>query len=421
MKDPDPSNKKKTDKILVIGSDVKIKGVVSFEWKNIPKDLNFADFNKVIINLYSIYLDNKKIYNFNLNEFSNNLTGLIWNKNAEIIAIGRPLELTKNDYYVDCYSWLPNKIIVKEVEGDTFSDVKKEFEWYFKLIEKWPFYFEEKSRENKDYKVILMYPLAKSINDKPLGVIIKHKKLRKEDESAFIILLPPTTKIPVSDSIRLIIEKRYDFEISSEEPAWVEKYKLPSQKDMEEKIKIMEEDIKKQIIQRDNLLDQLKKLKDKNKLLYEKGFSLQESVLECISLLGAKLEDVPDKTKEDGRFVDPQGRKYMIEIKGSNGQMQRKDIRELDDWIDHATKTEGWKGKGLLIGNYLCDKKITDRKDIISPNEEKALKRFEFCFLKTTQLFKALESLEKKNFDQKNFWNKIHKSTGSVDLPDIEN
>lgn len=406
------------ERILVIGCNLGIKSIFSYNWDEIPKYFNIADFNKVIIHLPPInFEENKRIYN---KLKKHNVFNLIGNNNAEIIVIGIP---KKEAYpYNSNYDWLPIFLKYTYSKGDTFQKITPEFKWYFSFVNEWFFHFEYYSEKDRHCEIKEMESLAKNIYGKPLGIRLKYVLKERSEliQSANIIWLPPPTKVDDSKAIIEILQNRYGICISTIEPEWVMKYRLPSERDIEKNIIEIAQKIEKEEYKIENLNKDLDKIKHKKKLLYEKGDTLREVVLESLKGLGAKLNGVKDKKKEDGRFTDPFDRKYIIEVKGSKDQLKRGDIRQLDDWVKSAQLEENWEGKGVLVGNYLCVLDIAERKNIVNNNEINALGRFGFSFLKTTQVFKALQLLENGSFNKKEFWNLIYDSNGLVDLPDLE-
>ena len=401
------------NKYLAIGTKIESKALVSYEWEDVPADLNLADFDRVIIDLYTIYKNPDKIKYLQLEKY--NIHNLVFNADAEIIVIGIPGYIRYEGSSYSVLWWLPIEPKYADCKGDTFKSIKNEFEYYFKLVDEWYYHFEktfaELDREKirrifRDVDILgegiepTTYILAENIYGKPLSLKIQYL-IAYEGEliktSAKIIWLPPPTKVETEEAIVEILKERYEIILIQDEPDWVNRYKLPVQTDIENRLDNLNEKIGKLNKQKDDAKEELQEELFLRKLLYEKGEALEKVVLATLKILGADIQEVKGENVEDGRITDPYGRNYIIEIKGRNGQLKRDDIRQLNDWIQKAMLEEDWMGKGILIGNYFSDKKLAEREYPIHKNEKNPLKRFEFSVIKTT----------------------LYNTNGLCDLPDL--
>lgn len=218
---------------------------------------------------------------------------------------------------------------------------------------------------------ISINPLAKSVSGFPVAfsfyyysnVSQKQKSVTKQImiRTATTFFLPPTTSIPVIEGIKLILQNRYKLILESETPEWVNEYKLPEQLDVEYKIGEYEKEIKNLERNIEKLHEPLHQVSSFQKLLYETGKNLRNIVLDALENLGAKV-DRTDISQDDGRFIDPFGRKATIEVKGVEKSVKRKDIRQLEDWMDTAKEKDNWESKGILIANTYIKFPLKERK-----------------------------------------------------------
>jgi hypothetical protein len=165
---------------------------------------------------------------------------------------------------------------------------------------------------------------------------------------------------------------------------------------------------------------QLTEVKRFHKMLYETGEDALEPVVrEALRQLGAQVTDPPPRSgKEDGRLVSPAGDNGMLEIKGPQGPLKLRDVRQLDQWVRDAIAEEEWESKGLLIVNAYHKTPLADRGNPFPDNCIKAAKRFEICLMTTSQLFRALVVDQRGELDRDQFWATIFDTNGPCSLPD---
>jgi len=198
----------------------------------------------------------------------------------------------------------------------------------------------------------------------------------------------------------------------------VNDYKTNVQKEIEMQIKQLESD-KNQIENlfqvQNNLLSNEVKFQ---KLLFEQGENLQSVVHDAFELLGAEVDRRDIKT-DDGKILINKMNKGILEIKGKKHCIERKDIRQLEDWKDNAEKIERFPRKGIFIANCFIDKKISEREEYFPKDSAKKAQTEGFCLLKTSQIFKAICQLKENKFNKEKFWETIFSTNGVAKIEDI--
>jgi hypothetical protein len=321
-----------------------------------------------------------------------------------------------------------------EAQGEEIRDVVKEYSYYFSKVKCWNRQLKYKTiREirksgqsinrwagenmfGSDEFAFQFQSIANTVSKHPIAVVFNYQS--HDQLTTKVVCLPKTTEIPAIEGIKLILKHRYDFKFESELPEWVECFKLPEQMEIEDKISDLDNkkfEIDKEI---NSLSIRLKENKKFQKLLYESGNSLEDTVYDALELIGATV-DRTEKYQDDGLFTDPFDRKYTLEIKGIVKSAARSHIRQLEDWKEKAEVDNGWKGKGLLIVNAFRELPLQERR---VPFPVDCVEKAEFekiCLLTTTQLFKALQTFQEGKLDRKEFWDAIYNSNGICDLPEL--
>jgi hypothetical protein len=451
-------------RILLIGSSLSHSSIDSFKWHELPEDYNIGDHDVVIIDSTSFEAENEE-YRFTNNPISpNHFKSFLSHSENELILIGEPYHFEiKIDSWITFYGFrqlFPEFPDLISIEGQEIRDKDNDFIYYLDHVKKWSFHLYTKKDELPlekgsiekfhgifdDYDVrralrqaiINIKPLAKSVSQYPIAfsfnytILIPKMSTSKTNvygeplvekiepiSTANTFFLPPTTSLPVIEGIKLILQNRYNLILESETPEWINEYKLPEQLDVEYKIGEYEKEIKNLEGNIEKLQEPLHHVNSFQKLLYETGENLRNIVLDALENLGAKV-DRTDISQDDGRLIDPFGRKATIEVKGVEKSVKRKDIRQLEDWMDTAKEKDNWESKGILIANTYIKNPLNKRKEPF-PNDcsKKAISE-EICLITTTQLFKALQHLQENEFNQEDFWDSIFNTNGKCDLPELQ-
>jgi hypothetical protein len=441
-------------KILVVGVSISSKGIASYLWEKLPKNLNFADFNVVILDM-TRFTDSKFIDSLpcdDLITFSY-FENFLYCKTNELIVIGKPFSYQKPSdpgirvfKFTDYFPHYPEFI---DASGDGIKEINQEYEFYFINVKNWNmhlksnlFYYEFKLDVEPDFihdnfikfskptYFTTINPIALTLTKHPIAFSFQnsidfHRQITsgttqmKTYYTANVINLPSPTKVSTEEAIKSILINRYKMTLELSIPDWVKEYKNIIQSKIEsnlknlnaEKIKI-ESNIQEQILL-------LKEEENFQKLLYEQGAVLQSIVHDTLQLFDAEVDRIDEK-KDDGKIVDPNGRKGILEIKGKSKSLARKDIRQLDDWKDIAEKNEGYEMKGIIIANCFIGEPLSKRENYFPDDCIKKAKANEFCLLKTSQLFKAICLLKENRLNKNDFWDEIFKTNGVCKLEDFK-
>ncbi len=420
-------------KILVIGHDLCLRRITSFSWDSLPKNLNIADFNAVIIDFSPLQRD--KVGHPELNKvFTKNRWNLMFNTRAEVVLVGvaANMRMSKGEgiygQYKELTSWLPASLKYTSASGDTIRNVREGYSFYFKLVTCWQFYFDKAFYKSESLEEIskalsilvddismIEEPLARNVYGKSLGCKfnfeVKSSRCRSTRKTCDIIWLPPATSVDSIDAIRLLLKEKYDLFSESHRPIWLSGSSMPSIDKLKKKIEDIEQKAISLSQEKTKFMSTLRDREYLFDLLFEQGDVLENAVRKVLAELGCQIIPVSNKSQEDARFIDPNGMNWICEIKGRKTQLKRVDIRQLDDWLKQAMLNENWKGCACIIGNYLCEIQPSNRQEIVSDNERTALERFGFTLIETTALFECVKNMESSTYDAKNYWAKAAQKT----------
>lgn len=457
-------------RILVLGQVLQTRVVTSYSWDSLPRNLNVADYDSVILDFVSFIEDRKLAGGINLELLPTReqFGRLIFSEESEVIAIGVPnteigFEDPEDDdsagivrrlpFYAGTFVtwWLPAFPRIISESGEEIRDIDQEFEYYFRHVQQWSYHVTNEMLDNlprysggSEYLRVIdprtarlsgsVSSIANTRFQQPIAFELKfwalaEKRIVRMDEEPFellkesgrIIWLPPPTTITRSDAVRLILQERYGIGTVQEPPAWVQMYPLPNEIPLQEEILRLDQGIQR--LEEELAAIQLGLDEEQwfRGLLYEQGENVLEPIVrDSLRILGAQVEDPHRRGREDGRLIDPSGRSGMLEIKGRGGTLRLSDVRELHDWVSDAVANEGWDGKGLLIANLFNNEPPSERRDIFPRNAVQTAERFDQCLMTTTQLFRALRSNQRGALDVQEFWDAIFGTVGICTLPELE-
>ncbi len=414
-------------KILIIGHKLKIKGINSFSWYDIPDDLNLADYDNVLI-------DFSVIEKYPFPEVENitdkNIWNLIFNKNSELIFIGTPELIQthgkKNSPYGSFYSplgLLPFEPEWTKEKGNKINVVDDKYLFYFNFVKEWSFHFDyiyNKPNENKIEKIkqalkfpinaiaVSYTPIATNGYNRPIGCKFNFKAKRTNSdfviESCPIIWLPPVLYDNKDKAILIILQEMFKQKQNIEKPNWLSSYTLISMEKIQIEISQIDIDIIKMMEKKKNKMSKYEQRERFTRLLYEQGINLEEIVIDALKELDCEILETTNGNNEDIQFKDLNGCRWVVEVKGKKGCLKRDDIRQLDDWVKNLILNKDWKGYAIIIGNYYYEINPKDRDSPLTDTENASIKRFGFTLLTTFELFKAIRDKEKGNYNAKEYW-----------------
>ncbi len=420
-------------KILIIGHKLKKKGINSFNWYEIPDDLNLADYDVVLID-FSV-IDKDPFPEVGNIEFKNHWN-LIFNCDAKVLIIGTPKSIhmkgESGSPYGSFFSplyLLPCTPEWTDIKGNKIKEIDNKYQFYFKHVKEWFFHFDymyfplekfrlEMIRQSLKIQIsdikITYTEIAKNGYNKPISCVFLFNAIDNNDNqnirSCPVIWLPP-----VSDDkdkiIYEILDNLFEFEDYIEKPKWINNYFLTSMKNIIESINEIDSKINKLIENKREKIIELEKRTRFTKLLYEQGSNLEIIVSDALKELDCIILNKTIGNNEDIQFKDPNGNNWIVEVKGRKGCLKRDDIRQLDDWVKKLILEENWQGYALLIGNYFNEDIPSNRKSPLTDNEKNTLQRFGFSLLTTYELFQVIQQKENSKYDSKNYWDFISKKS----------
>lgn len=430
---------KEKPRILVIGSTGHSREVTSVTWRDsIP---NVADYDAVFVDLtpldHEYDLPNPTYYPTlpTRDSFVKLLEsgGRVW-----VIAVPPVSKEWEDSATWSNYEWCPILPKLCFEKGETIKDIEAPYDAYFAHLQKWSFYFEEidtsflhewyhlDSTEVPHLSRVetKTSPIAQNRYDKPLGIAVRHTvykgyKYRGSKLSSVekipgqMYLLHPPSEISSKEAIDILLRDLFDISIREPEPEWASRLRVPKQDVMEKNIQKAKTLIEAKQAEIDVASTELAERRKFVELLYQKGERLQELVWEALENIGATVTRPTVDNKEDGWISTPFG-EGVLEIKSSKGSASFDDVRQLDGWVLNGKK-KGKEYKGILIGDYFCDKPLTSRRKPFPANVIKEAEKREQCLLTTRQLFEAHCAVQ-EGADGKAFLEKIMTTIGPCTL-----
>lgn len=437
--------------ILVLGSTPHTHLITAYTWDNLPQYINIADYDVVILNFVPL-LDKDFAKSIDVNTLPriNQFIELLFSNESEIIAIGMPGSSFGNNPYQYVGFWLPIRLKFVNESGEQIRNIDPEFDYYFQQVRTWFFYVNGRYKDFQypsDYLSIVdakannlkfdIEPIATTRFEKPIAFKLKfsavyvdqtmyslpEQKVHIIKDSGSVIWLPPPTETSDYDAVNLILNKRYGLRLEEASPSWIEVYKLPHQIPIEAEILHCEHEMQRLESELTIAIQKLQTATQFHKLLYEQGVDgLEPVVRDALRELGATVYDPPPKeNREDGRLIDPKGRKGILEIKGRNKSLKLDDVRQLDQWVRDALFADSSENnKGILIANMYCGQAIEQRHKPFPPNCIEMANIAGHCLITTTQIFSAICYHQQGKLDRNNFWDMIFNTNGICLLPELK-
>lgn len=325
----------------------------------------------------------ERYYNYYLSPFS---------LKTEKVPKGSVISPSEN-YIFDSY--------IKNVKSFSFYLHCFEVSFYLKTI------FEAKNEHaRKILQVIKSKHAVTRIVSDPTSSVVDHSNhdiatalriITDSGDTGFVVYLPPTTKIPVAESIGDILSKYGKDRNLEVLPEWTATIDIPGLKDaqneinelLDEKNKL-EESIQTAKLQEQNLLNHYR-------LLTSKGTALEDATYDAFKILG-----LPEINRgrgiefEDGIFEIknfPDFKYAVIEIFGTEIRSNLGKLRQCKQWIDDYFES-GSDVKGIYICNQNRLKpypeSMTERIRI-EERENKYAKNQNICIIPSCVLFESVK------------------------------
>jgi hypothetical protein len=431
-------------RILVLGQSGFASRVRSYEWADVPADLNIADYDSVVIDLVPLQFDDDlRDEAFqravpNAREIGN----LLFSKGSELITIDLLHPDRPSKQFGPWYS--PVWLFWDGDQGEAIHSVSSEFSWYFGHVERYFSCFTgtysprdpeaESFAQANDHTAnsagLAMRSLAKTRFGKPIAVEAQLASVRTDDfgrkeplreTDGTWIILPPLTDGTHPQAVELILRERYGVAVKASAPSWVGAFVLPRQAEADTRLDQARADQKAAAVRVAEAEHARAEAGRFARLLYEREEALEPIVLDALAELGASVEQPKRPGREDGRLTDPSGRHAILEIKShSSGPVKLRDVRQLHQWDADAIADEDWIGKPILIVNAHASTPVGQRSAAIEGQTLRTVERFGCAVLTTSQLYQALHDDQQGALNRSEFWDAVLSADGVIDLPEPE-
>ena len=180
-------------------------------------------------------------------------------------------------------------------------------------------------------------------------------------------------------------------------PDWLQKYSF----------NIKNENLK----EIEHLKDEINKYEVIEQLLYGTSTPLEESVVYCLDLVG--FQNVAHHKNEDIEDISFtfNGKKYLIEVKGKTKKADKRDITQLDSWVQRALNS-GYKAdelEGILVVNHDRTEDPANRTEPLTDKAKEFLKHYKYKFFTTKFLFDIIKKILSESMDEEKVKAKIIK------------
>lgn len=371
-------------RILVLGaSRMAGRSVTSFAWDHLPPDLNVADYDTVILDFTPWVVDRRLAEGLVVDSLptTQQFARLLFSEGGEVVAIGVPDARAgggPDGPYQTATWWLPAFPPLVVESGEAIRVVDEAFGFYFDAVKRYGFhvgselviardswaieYVRSAVPEAVDFRGVLR-PIAATRFHQAIGFAINlvafregssRSKVEVARVSGDAIWLPSPTEVSSREAIELLLAERYGVRSERPMPEWAAQYSLPREQPVRQQIDELNLALQEEMSELATAQQRLRSESRFRILLYERGEDVLEPVVrDALRALGADVADPTVKGREDGRLIDPGGRRGMLEVKGRRGALRLADVRELDQWVRDALINESLASKGLLIVNAL--------------------------------------------------------------------
>ncbi len=279
----------------------------------------------------------------------------------------------KSSSGISNYDFLPFNIQMEDRVIETFSEKKKN--GYLSFIDVASGYFDRKvdatylqsklvSNDDTSYGWRLI-PMLESLDKKAVAFYVGLYKYNRLWESSLatyqwkiddkyggaVFFYPPTTLIDPIQGLNSIVKGNKDDDPQIDPPDWFSTLTFPGEEDC--RIRISELEIKKS-----SITDEIKKEEKKitSFLAFKWALRLKDEPLEraidnIFEFLGLSIQN--GKPSEEDRILTEEGVSIPIEIKGHEGGMRGRDIRQIIFRTDNAINSNG-QVKGIMVVNPYC-------------------------------------------------------------------
>ncbi|MDO9576157.1 MAG: hypothetical protein Q7J55_06490 [bacterium] len=279
---------------------------------------------------------------------------------------------------------------------------------------------------NEDKQIIAIHKGSKY----PVAIYFKHGE-------GFILLLPYFADENIG-VIKLFLNEilptiRSDL-FEDKENRWLHdsRYYIPSLLDLTNKRKSIREEYVLKIGEIDKKIEKIQKKEQNifNKLLTSKKEELKETVTHWFKYIGFTVVDVdkywkkedPSRQMEEDLWLFQKKKPKMcedevilVEVKSSTGGATDDDVATVQKYKGRRMKEfRHINIKGLLVGNYFCNKSAHSRKLPFSDNQVKDAERDGNALLTTYELFEAIRMEKLGELGKTDIQVKIRETSGVI-------
>jgi hypothetical protein len=424
-----------TRRILVLGS-APHAGVDCFKWDDIPPNISLADYETIIINLVRDEETSGSVSGGRPLPSARQFARQLFSQDSEIFVIGNPTTnlASRSGQYAYGTWWVPLAPEIHLESGSVFEVVDSKFDYYFRHVSEWSFFWSEPFQANLDpaeYARIVqpkatgLVPVIDPIAETRFGGLLAFRiffVLTRDGggeaiESGSIYWFPAANKLTSLENVNLVLREEYGILAESPIPEWALNYSLPKEELVSEEIVTLEAERTRIEAGLESAQRRLELESRFRALLYERGEVLERVVRDALATLGAEVEVRP-RDREDGRIRVPLQPVGIIEIKSHKSAVSIRDIRQVQHWVSDAIADENLECKGILIANAFVDTPLYERTRACEENAARVASRFEVAILTTSQLFFAIRQQQRGELDVEEFWSIVMGSNGLCGIPD---
>lgn len=440
-------------RILVIGSG-QPRSVASVGWLDPWPAL--ADFDVVILNLAGLdrftLIRLSNIDKERLSRMRSEIFDLLLS-NGEVYCLLSPfLAFGSTVYGPDGsaepewsnYQWSPLGFSTTEIRGESvLLEEGAKFEEYLRQVTRWDCYLnpsanvsyleERLGREGQvgaDEEVFWQsLPLALNRYGKAVAASLcfgVRQRDAREDActkirwvSDFIHLLPIPNRVTVEQGIDLLIEEARGLPARSLSPEWVQLYRVPGEKNLEQKLGETLRRIQAAEREQKQLFQMHRDLQRCKGLLFEHGENLKRILAEVFRRLGYAVRSYAPGTEL--LVVETRQGKLIVDAAGRSGPAQAEDLQLLLKYAIYAQEDDGRIWKGLLVfSHYRLDDPTQPRPPAFPPDVLRTAREMHLGLATAEGMFAAFCAIRQGSMLVEELTDRLLKTTGALELPSAE-
>ena len=333
----------------------------------------------------------------------------IYTGKQEVSGTGRSSRITNIVNFIDTDSFSPTKFNTTKATGQNIEFIdKKAKEIFSKYIDCFEYYsFTDKKN--------IQNPIAKIVGTDE--IVFWYENIN----NGIVLFMPDVyfsqfEKQNGSKKEKKFLEEVYEFIQNKNEkstldvPEWLNTYETLEEKEINQRMNKIDNDIKKLNKQRERLENKKSDINYIKRLFISSGEELENIVKDVFKELGFNI--VKSGGNEEDLVCEIKGKYFIIEIKGGEGTATEKHTAQTLKWKTNYFINTGIEGKGVLVINGLKDKELNARKDIFPKQILKYAEYQNLCLLSTIQLFNILEEFKESKITTEEISDKIFNQKG---------